>query len=121
MLGPLRCFTPSIWIGSCVILGPDRLVGRRCGMLRPRPAILQRLPGRPCEGFLSRRQPGGLSLPRPMISETPAPGTPAAPAVPASRAGVEGMLQRGEAVQAVAETDLDERLHFASGVVALTD
>ena len=56
-----------------------------------------------------------------MISETPAPGTPAAPAVPASRAGVEGMLQRGEAVQAVAETDLDERLHFASGVVALTD
>jgi ATP-binding cassette subfamily B protein len=55
-----------------------------------------------------------------MISETPAPGLPAAPAVPASRAGVDGMLQRGEVVQAAAETDLDAGLRFAPGIVALT-
>ena len=56
-----------------------------------------------------------------MISESPLPGPTGETLAPEWRERVAAMLQSGETVTAWVETDLDDRLDFAAGLLALTD
>src|SRR5690554_753105 len=114
MLGPFRCVTPSIRMSSCFIArqAPSGAVRYDRG---------QRYYNAFRAGHCAecpRHAPFRPQLP--MIADPAPPNLPQTPSTTRWRAVLADLLQPGEEVVARLETDLDERLDFADGLLVLT-